>query len=84
LEKLDGMFKGLKEGDIVDTLTELLAAYETSMLPHFEQEEVECLPLMRAYFTPEEIGPKIQEIVGNGPKVSVILSEDPHSIPAFV
>jgi hypothetical protein len=83
LEKLDGICKGLKEGDTVNTLTELLIAYETSMLPHLEQEEIECLPLMRAYFTPEEIGPIIQVIIGNGPKVSVILNEGPHSTPTF-
>jgi hypothetical protein len=83
LEKIDGMIKGLKEGDTVDTLTEELVGYETSMLPHLEEEEVECLPLMRAYFTSEEMGPVIQKIIGNGPKVSVILDEDPHFIPTF-
>jgi hemerythrin-like domain-containing protein len=83
MEKIDGMMKGLKEGDTVDTLTEELVGYETSMLPHLEQEEVECLPLMRAYFTPAEVGPEIQKIVANGPKVSVILDENPHLIPTI-
>ena len=70
LEKLKATIEGLKEGVTVDSLAAACEKYETDMLPHLKQEEIECLPLMRAYFTPEEIGPKIQEIIGNGPKVS--------------
>jgi hypothetical protein len=41
------------------------------MLPHLEQEEVECLPLCRAYFTPEEVSTKLQEVMKNASKVEI-------------
>jgi hypothetical protein len=70
LESLNTMCAGVKEGSTVAELCKVMQDYETAMLPHLLEEEEQCLPLMRAYFTPEEIGPKIQEIIGNGPKVS--------------
>jgi hypothetical protein len=63
------MCKDMKEGDSVDALTKEFIDYEIMMLPHLLQEEEDCLPLMRAYFTPAECAPKIQEIIGEGPKV---------------
>jgi hypothetical protein len=64
------MCEGVKEGSTVAELTKEMQDYETMMLPHLLQEEEESLPLMRAYFAPQEIAPKIQEIIGHGPKVS--------------
>ncbi len=48
-----------------------LAEYEALVKPHLLQEEIECLPLCRAYFTPEEIGVKVQEILSHGPKIEM-------------
>jgi hypothetical protein len=70
MESLKTMCEGAKEGSTVSELTKEMQEYQTMMLPHLLQEEEECLPLMRAYFTPPEIAPKIQEIIGNGPAVS--------------
>lgn len=45
--------------------------YEAIMLPHLAEEERIALPLMRAYFTPQEIGPVVQDIVSKGPPVEM-------------
>lgn len=69
LELLKTMCDGMKESSTVVELAKEMQDYETLMLPHLLQEEEECLPLMRAYFTHVEIAPKVQEIIDNGPKV---------------
>lgn len=61
----------LETGDSASDLLEKIIDYETMMKPHLEQEEIECLPLCRAYFTPGEIGPKVGEILSKGPKVEI-------------
>jgi hemerythrin-like domain-containing protein len=73
LDKVAGMVKSLgqKEGDSVDELLTDLKEYEVMMLPHLKAEEVESLPLMRAYFTKAEIGKVTQSIVSKSPKVRV-------------
>jgi hypothetical protein len=48
-------------------LVQALKEYQAMMLPHLAAEEEESLPLMRAYFTPDEIAPVVQQIVGTGP-----------------
>jgi hemerythrin-like domain-containing protein len=69
MDKLAEMMKEVQEdGSVADLLAQMVV-YEELSLPHFKQEEVECLPLMRAYFTPHEIAPQIQKIIKNGPKV---------------
>ena len=70
LEKMGGMVKDMQEGGNCDELAKLLQEYETMMLPHLKHEEDLGLPLMRAYFTPKEVAPKIQEIISHGPKVN--------------
>jgi hypothetical protein len=70
LESLKKMCEGVKEGSTVAELSKDMQDYETMMLPHLLAEEEQCLPLMRAYFTPQEIAPIVEEIIGNGPKVS--------------
>jgi hypothetical protein len=70
LEKIKGLVADMKEGGSADALLEELTSYEKMMIPHLLDEEVECLPLMRAYFTPKDVAPKIQEIIASGPKVS--------------
>jgi hemerythrin-like domain-containing protein len=69
MDKLAEMMREVKEGGSVAELLAQMVVYEELSLPHFKQEEVECLPLMRAYFTPQEIAPQTQKIIKNGPKV---------------
>ena len=69
MDKLAEMMRNVKEGGYVADLLAQMVVYEELSLPHFKQEEVECLPLMRAYFTPQEIAPQTQKIINNGPKV---------------
>jgi hypothetical protein len=68
LDKLETLIKELKEGGPIDTLLTVWIDYEDNMKPHLLFEEEQGLPLMRAYFTPKEIEPIIQEIVKNGPR----------------
>ena len=55
----------------LDDLLKLLQEYENLMKPHLLEEEQECLPLLRAYFTPDEVAPKVQEILSHGPKAEM-------------
>jgi len=41
------------------------------MLPHLHEEEAVALPLLRAYFTPAEVGKLVQDILGNAPPVAL-------------
>jgi hypothetical protein len=65
---LEKLFKELKEGGTIDILLTTWIDYEDNMLPHLIMEEEQGLPLMRAYFTLEEIKPIVQEIVKHSPK----------------
>jgi hemerythrin-like domain-containing protein len=69
MDKLAEMMREVKEGGSVAELLAQMVVYEEMSLPHFKQEEVECLPLKRAYFTPQEIAVPVQKMVKNGPKV---------------
>lgn len=71
LEKLNKKICELKEGDSVEKLTKEVAAYEKAMIPHLKEEEIEALPLLRAFFTPQELSPKIKEIIDEGPKIEM-------------
>jgi len=71
LEVIDKLIASLKAGGSCSELLKELVEYETMMKPHLLQEEVECLPLCRAYFTPAEIAPKIGEILSKGPQVEI-------------
>jgi len=71
METLDGLISGPIDDKDVHKLLAAWTAYETMMLPHLREEEDICLPLMRAYFTHEEIAPVVQKIVGGGPPVEM-------------
>jgi iron-sulfur cluster repair protein YtfE (RIC family) len=74
LERMGKMVSSIKEGaEISDEMMEEFTKYETEMKPHLQEEEDVALPLTRAYFTPKELAPKIQEIIGHGPKVGFVL-----------
>lgn len=67
LHKIVGDLKAGASGSA--TLLKELLEYEAMIKPHLLQEEIECLPLCRAYFTPEEVGEKVQEMIAKSPKV---------------
>jgi iron-sulfur cluster repair protein YtfE (RIC family) len=67
MENVNNIVIALKEGDTLERLQDSLFTYEEGMLPHLKEEEDIALPLMRAYFTPKEIGPKTQKIVDSSP-----------------
>lgn len=69
LAELELRISGLRAGswEPVAALSDAWAAYEAMMLPHLREEELTQLPLMRAYFLPEEIGPVVQKIIARGP-----------------
>jgi hemerythrin-like domain-containing protein len=69
LADLEERVMGLRAGswEPVAALHEAWVAYEAAMLPHLREEELTQLPLMRAYFSPEEIGPIVQKIIARGP-----------------
>lgn len=62
---IDGLFTGLS-GSAAELHSAWLT-YEEMLLPHLTEEEVGPLPLMRAYFRPDEIAPVVKKIVGKGP-----------------
>jgi hypothetical protein len=57
----------IKVGGTIDDLLETWIEYETRMLPHVKQEEEIGIPLMRAYFTKEDMASMIQKLVANSP-----------------
>lgn len=71
MKKIDDMVKALKAGDKLTNIVATMKEYKTMLFPHLEEEEEFGLVLMRAYFTPAEIGPMVQEIVGKGPIVEM-------------
>jgi hemerythrin-like domain-containing protein len=73
LNRVDELIKSLgkQEGDSVDQLLKEMKHYQEIMLPHLKQEEDECLPLQRAYFTPKEIGVFLQKILSESPKAEL-------------
>ena len=72
LDRLQKLVHDLKPGtDCTAALLQELREYEDLIKPHLLQEEIECLPLCRAYFTPKEISVKVQEMIAHGPKVEM-------------
>jgi hypothetical protein len=71
MDKISKIVDELKAGTSASDLLKEISGYEVMMKPHLEQEEIECLPLCRAYFTPQEIAVKVQEIIASGPKVEL-------------
>ena len=71
--KLDMAVKALKTGDKIDAILKDFFIYESDMLPHLKQEEDQCLPLLRAYFTPEEVAPKIKKLLEMVPRLKWVV-----------
>lgn len=71
IESLGKAIGALKVGSKVDALKQEFSEYRNAMLPHLAHEEAQCLPLARAYFTPEEMAKKVQEIVAQDNKTEM-------------
>ena len=71
LESLRAVVESLAPGDTCGALYDGLKEYQSIMLPHLAAEEGDCLPLMRAFFTQEEIAPMVQKIIAAGPIVEM-------------
>ena len=71
MNSISNIVDELKAGTSAAKLLKDLVEYEDMTKSHLLQEEIECLPLCRAYFTPKEIAPKVQEIISKGPKVEL-------------
>jgi len=56
------------EKSTVAAVRDALSDYEGTMLKHFQVEETTALPLMRAYFTPEEISVVQRKILEDAPE----------------
>jgi len=66
IESMDDISKiveELKEGDSLDYLLSSVHAYKTLLLPHLSEEEDIALPLLRSYFTPEEVKVPLNKIL---------------------
>lgn len=61
----------LKPGDSLDGILDALESYDGALRPHLEEEEAIGLPLLRAYFEPDEVGAVIQKILSKSPGVEL-------------
>lgn len=72
LNTIESIIQNLKKDvDTVDTLLKEWNEYEAMMEPHFCEEEQDLVPLMRAYFTQEDIKPIIMKLVAKSPKQEI-------------
>jgi hypothetical protein len=63
MERLGALVDSLRAGCSALELRVAWAAYDTAMTAHLSEEEQIGLPLMRAYFTPKEIGVLVEKIM---------------------
>lgn len=74
LSALEKMINNIKVGDGVQVITNLIQEwnkYSDLLLPHLAEEEAVGLPLMRAYYTPQEMAPLVQKLVARSTKLEV-------------
>eukprot|EP00930_Biecheleria_cincta_P090207 TRINITY_DN79554_c0_g1_i1.p1 TRINITY_DN79554_c0_g1~~TRINITY_DN79554_c0_g1_i1.p1 ORF type:complete len:311 (+),score=58.20 TRINITY_DN79554_c0_g1_i1:68-1000(+) len=62
-----GLDEHPRRSGYVRSILDAMHEYEQTILPHLSEEELGPLPLMRAYFKPDEVAPIVQNIVGVGP-----------------
>lgn len=64
IKEVSAVFAALAEGDdIAKKMGTKFMRYEQSMLPHLEEEEKIMVPIMRAFFTQQEIGKQVAAIM---------------------
>jgi hypothetical protein len=71
MNELGAAFKQLGAGSSAGPIGALWARYASIMEPHLREEEAVALPLCRAYFTPAEVGVKVQQIIAKSPPASL-------------
>lgn len=64
---LAGMVEPPRRSGYVRSILDAMLEYEKMLLPQLAEEELQLLPLMRAYFKPDEVAPIVQKIVRTGP-----------------
>lgn len=64
---LAGVVEHPRRSGYVRSILDAMLEYEKILLPQLAEEELQLLPLMRAYFKPDEVAPIVQKIVGSGP-----------------
>ena len=69
ISQVTDAIESLKEGASVRAVQNLLSIYEETMLPHLEEEELVALPLMFAYFEPEEISAVVMKFSSTNAEV---------------
>jgi hypothetical protein len=63
LKSIETTFASLNPGDSVSDALAEWVQYQEFMLPHLAEEEEVGLPLMRAYFTPDDVKPLIMKTI---------------------
>lgn len=71
LEKLGRSINTLREGKSPGALKRDWARYDALMKPHLREEEQVALPLLRAYFTPGEVGKLVESILSESPPLAL-------------
>ena len=70
MDKIAATFAALGKLSAAD-LAPLWAEYDSKMRAHLLEEEAVCLPLLRAYFTPQETGKIVESILSKAPAVAM-------------
>ena len=63
INEVSSVAKNLKDGESLDHLLSVATSYKEALFPHLEEEEEIALPLLRSYFTPEEVKPITMQII---------------------
>lgn len=71
LDALGASIHELREGGTAVGLRRAWTKYARMMKPHLLEEEQVALPLLRAYFTPPEVGKLVESILSESPPVSL-------------
>jgi len=70
MKKIAATFAALGKLSAAD-LAPLWAEYDSKMRAHLLEEEAVCIPLLRAYFTPQETGKVVESILSLAPAVAM-------------
>lgn len=70
MDKIAATFSALGKLSAAD-LAPLWAEYDSKMRAHLLEEEAVCIPLLRAYFTPQETGKIVESILSKAPAVAM-------------
>lgn len=71
MNEIDNCIKSISDNDKIDKLLELWITYREIMLPHLLEEENIGLPLVMAYFTPQEVSRITSEFAKKGDKCAL-------------